>query len=133
MFQHIPVAPPDPILGITEAFRADPNPDKINLSVGVYKDADGKTPVLECVKEAERRILAEETAKSYLGIDGLPEYGKHVRELLFGGDEATFRQVFFESGGRVRLQPLNLNCAPSTYSREDVLATWRLVGLVGKY
>ena len=85
MFETLEMAPPDAILGLTEAFKKDPNPDKINLSVGVYKDANGKTPVLECVKEAERRLLAEETAKSYLGIDGLPEYGKHVRELLFGG------------------------------------------------
>ena len=48
-------------------------------------------------------------------------------------DEATFRQVFFEPGGRVRLQPLNLNYPPKTYSREEVMATWRLVGHVEKH
>ena len=46
MFENVKVAPPDPILGLTELFKADPNPEKINLSVGVYQDATGKTPVL---------------------------------------------------------------------------------------
>lgn len=53
--------------------------------------------------------------------------------VRLANDEATFRQIFFEPGGRVRLQPLNLNWPPQTYSREEVLATWRLVGHVGKY
>ena len=50
MFEKIEPAPSDPILGLTEAFRADPNPKKINLSVGVYQDASGKTPILESVR-----------------------------------------------------------------------------------
>lgn len=84
MFEVLSMAPPDSILGITEAFKKDPNPAKINLSVGVYQDALGQTPVLESVKEVERRLLASETNKGYLGIDGLPEYADAVRELLFG-------------------------------------------------
>lgn len=86
MFETLTMAPPDAILGLTEAFKKDPNPQKINLSVGVYKDASGATPILEVVKEAERRLLANETSKGYLGIDGLPEYGQHVRRLLLGAD-----------------------------------------------
>jgi aspartate aminotransferase len=86
MFETLDMAPPDPILGLNEAFQNDSNPEKINLSVGVYKDADGKTPILKCVKEAERRLLDDEKAKGYLGIDGLPEYCQQIRELLFGGD-----------------------------------------------
>jgi aspartate/tyrosine/aromatic aminotransferase len=86
MFEKLQMAPPDPILGLSEAFKKDPHPHKINLSVGVYQDASGKTPILETVKEAERRLLADETNKGYLGIDGLPEYGRHVREMLFGAD-----------------------------------------------
>ena len=50
MFEQLPVAKPDAILGLTEAFRKDPNPAKINLTVGVYKDPDGQTPVLQTVK-----------------------------------------------------------------------------------
>ena len=86
MFETLQMAPPDPILGLSEAFKKDPHPHKINLSVGVYQDAQGQTPILEVVKEAEERLLAEETNKGYLGIDGLPEYGRHVREMLFGAD-----------------------------------------------
>ncbi len=86
MFETLQMAPPDAILGLTEAFKSDSNPEKINLSVGVYKDAQGTTPILSVVHEAEKRLLANETSKSYLGIDGLPEYGRYVRELLFGAD-----------------------------------------------
>lgn len=84
MFETVTAAPPDSILGITEAFNRDTNPQKINLSVGVYQDASGKTPVLKCVKEAESRLLKNEATKTYLGIDGLPDYRQHVRQLVFG-------------------------------------------------
>ncbi len=84
MFENVAIAPPDPILGLTETFKADPNPDKINLSVGVYKDATGKTPVLETVKEAEKRILAQEDSKGYLPMTGEPVYCARLQELLFG-------------------------------------------------
>jgi aspartate/tyrosine/aromatic aminotransferase len=88
MFDTIEMAPPDSILGITDAFNKDANPRKINLSVGVYKDASGKTPVLATVKEAERRLLAEEATKSYKPIDGDPVYGSLVRDMLFGKEHA---------------------------------------------
>lgn len=84
MFDKLELAPPDPILGLEEAFKRDPNPAKINLSVGVYKDADGNTPIFRTVKRAEEIILREETSKSYLGIDGSPEYGAAVQSLIFG-------------------------------------------------
>jgi len=86
MFEKVQIAPPDPILGLTETFKADPNPDKINLSVGVYKDATGQTPVFETVKEAERRILEQEDSKGYLPMTGEPVYCARVQELLFGED-----------------------------------------------
>jgi aspartate/tyrosine/aromatic aminotransferase len=84
MFESVQTAPSDPILGLTEAFNTDTRSDKINLSVGVYKDSEGRTPVLACVKEAERRILETETSKGYKPISGDPEYGRLVRQLLFG-------------------------------------------------
>ena len=84
MFESIHPAPPDPILGITEAFKKDPRKNKINLSVGVFKAADGTTPILGAVKEAEARLLEAEKTKGYKPIDGDPAYGKNVRELLFG-------------------------------------------------
>jgi aspartate aminotransferase len=84
MFDSLPLAPPDAILGLAEAFKQDPNPRKINLSVGVYKDEQGNTPILACVKEAERRLLASERSKGYLSIEGHPDYAARVQELLFG-------------------------------------------------
>ena len=86
MFDKIPLAPPDPILGLGEAFKTDPRPGKINLSVGVYKDEQGSTPILACVKEAERRLLEAEKSKGYLSIEGLAEYDSRVQDLLFGAE-----------------------------------------------
>jgi len=86
MFETLEMAPPDPILGLEEAFKRDPNPAKINLSVGVYKDAQGNTPVFRAVKRAEEMILKDETSKNYLGIDGAPEYAAAVQALVFGAD-----------------------------------------------
>ena len=86
MFEHITAAPPDSILGLTEAFKSDPNPNKVNLGVGVYKDAGGKTPVLGSVKQAEERILSQEQTKSYLPINGSADYGRATQQLLFGAD-----------------------------------------------
>ncbi|MEI8332630.1 MAG: amino acid aminotransferase [Chloroflexota bacterium] len=79
-------APPDSILGLMEAFRADPRPARVNLSSGVYVDETGITPVLPSVLEAERRILATETTKVYRPIDGDPTYRAAVRDLVFGAD-----------------------------------------------
>lgn len=84
MLEQLAMAPSDPILGLTEAFRKDPNPNKINLGVGVYKDEMGNTPILDAVKKARQRVLAAEITKNYLAIDGSPEYSRAVQELLFG-------------------------------------------------
>lgn len=84
MFDHIEVAPPDPILGLEEAFKNDPNPAKINLGAGVYRDESGNTPIFRAVKRAEALILQTETSKSYLGITGAPEFAVVTQKLLFG-------------------------------------------------
>jgi len=84
MFENVPLAPPDSILGLTEAFKKDPNPKKINLSVGVYKDEKGETPIFNTVKKAEEKLLQSEKSKSYLSIEGSAEYGRVVRDLIFG-------------------------------------------------
>ena len=98
MFESMEMAPPDAILGLTEAFKNDPNPEKISLSVGVYKDDSGTTPILECVKQAEAKIVENENSKSYLGIDGLAEYGALVRSLIFG-EEVGGRAVTLQTPG----------------------------------
>ncbi|USH03768.1 aspartate/tyrosine/aromatic aminotransferase [Grimontia kaedaensis] len=86
MFEKIAAAPADPILGLTEEFKADARAEKINLGVGIYKDESGNTPVLATVKKAEAVLLENETTKSYLAIPGTPEYGLAVQKLLFGAD-----------------------------------------------
>jgi len=87
-FARIEQALPDPIIGLTEAFNADSNPNKVNLGVGVYQDSNGKVPLLSVVREAERRWREKEDSKSYLPIDGLAAYNKQVQRLLFGEDSA---------------------------------------------
>jgi aromatic-amino-acid transaminase len=84
LFSTIEMAPRDPILGITEAYSADPNPNKVNLGVGVYYDDQGKVPVLECVQRAEAQLLGLISPRTYLPIDGLAIYDKAVQELVFG-------------------------------------------------
>jgi aromatic-amino-acid transaminase len=91
----VEMAPRDPILGITEAFVADTNPNKVNLGVGVYCDDSGKVPVLECVRRAELELAQTPEPRNYLPIDGLQEYDRAVQELLFGADSepVTSRRV----------------------------------------
>jgi aromatic-amino-acid transaminase len=91
MFQ-LDLAPADPILGLTETFKADTHPDKINLGVGVYQDATGKTPILKAVTQAETRLLETEMAKSYLPIPGVTELAAHTQELLFGAGHAIIQE-----------------------------------------
>ena len=86
MFEQVSMAPADPILGLTDAFKKDERTHKINLGVGIYKNEMGQTPILATVKEAEKRLLAEETTKSYLTIEGIAAYGEAVQALLFGKD-----------------------------------------------
>ncbi|HXF65594.1 MAG TPA: amino acid aminotransferase [Burkholderiales bacterium] len=87
----VEMAPRDPILGVTEAYVADTNPDKVNLGVGVYCDDTGKVPVLECVRRAERKLLESPQPRNYLPIDGLPDYDRAVQDLLFGTDSEPVR------------------------------------------
>ncbi len=91
MFEKLDMAPADPILGLSAAFKSDSNPQKINLGVGVYQDDDGKTPILPSVAEAEKRIVSSSTSKSYLAIDGTPEYNHAVQALLLGEDHEISR------------------------------------------
>jgi aspartate/tyrosine/aromatic aminotransferase len=84
MWKNIMAAPEDSILGLTEAFRKESNPRKVNLGVGVYKDDNGNTPILHCVKAAEEILLQKEMTKSYLPISGDPSYAAGVQRLLFG-------------------------------------------------
>ena len=84
MFETLKDQPADKILALMSAFRADPRDDKIDLGVGVYKDATGNTPVMRAVKEAERRILEGQTTKAYTGLAGDPAYADAMIGLILG-------------------------------------------------
>jgi len=92
LFGAVPLAPRDPILGVTEAFNADTNPRKVNLGVGVYYDENGKVPVLDCVRQAERQLAESGPARSYLPIDGIPAYNRAVQALVFGEQSPALRE-----------------------------------------
>ena len=86
-FDTIEMAPPDPILGLNAAFKADPRSNKVNLSIGTYKTDDLQPFVLAAVKTAEQQILTEGMDKEYLSQDGDPEYVKHSIKLVFDTEQ----------------------------------------------
>lgn len=84
MFESAEHLPPDAIFGLTETFRNDPNPNKISLTVGVYKDEQGNTPLMKAVADAEKLLAEKKASKAYLPIDGMPAYNGHIGKLLLG-------------------------------------------------
>ena len=92
LFDAVEMAPHDPILGVTETYNADPNPNKVNLGVGVYNDDSGKVPVLECVRRAEQQLCETALPRNYLPIDGLKSYDRAVQELLFGLENPALKE-----------------------------------------
>jgi len=96
MLDKLQAIAPDPILGILSAFVKDPNPDKIDLGVGVYRDEDGRTPMLQSVVEAEKRMIAQQTTKSYLGPAGVVGFNSAMTRLIFGENSQALEQ------GRIR-------------------------------
>lgn len=101
MFQHVPPYPGDPILSLMEDFQADPRPEKVSLSIGIYFDDDGKLPVMSAVRQAEAALLQNIGPRSYLPMEGLAAYRLAVQKLVFGaGHEAV------QSGRIATLQTL---------------------------
>ncbi|MEP7703466.1 amino acid aminotransferase [Paraglaciecola sp. 25GB23A] len=84
MFEVLPQLPADPILGLSAAFKADPNPLKIDLGVGVYKDEEGRTPILSSIAKAQKILLDTETSKTYITPQGVQGYIDGMIELLLG-------------------------------------------------
>jgi aromatic-amino-acid transaminase len=89
LFSAVEMAPRDPILGLNEQFAADPNPNKVNLGVGVYCDENGKLPLLACVASAEQQLVEAAKPRGYLPIDGIAAYDQAVQGLVFGTDSAV--------------------------------------------
>lgn len=86
------MGPPDAILGITEAYKKDTNPKKINLGAGAYRDDNGKPFVLPCVREAEKIIMSKQLDHEYLPIHGLQEFVTAAAKLAFGDDSPLIKE-----------------------------------------
>ena len=86
MFERLERVIPDPILGLMAAFRADPDPRKVDLGVGVYRDDRGETPVLEAVRQAESALLARQSTKTYVGPAGNPGFNEAMERLVLGDE-----------------------------------------------
>jgi len=84
MFERLSPKPADPILGLINAYNQDNNPNKVDLGVGVYKDEMGHTPILDCVKTAEKWRNENETSKVYIGPTGEADFNRQINQLIFG-------------------------------------------------
>lgn len=91
MFESIPHAPADKILALMAAYKADERTDKVDLGVGVYKDKNGATPIMQAVKQAESRLYEAQSTKSYVGPAGDPAFCEAMRNLVFGSNHDTAR------------------------------------------
>lgn len=91
MFDKLTALQPDPILGLSAAFREDNNPDKIDLGVGVYKDEHGNTPILASVAQAQQILLSQETSKTYITPQGHQGYIDSLSALLLGANNSVFK------------------------------------------
>jgi len=99
LFESIQPMPADAILGLIVEHRNDPRPEKIDLGVGVYRNADGETPVLCTVKKAEKRLLKTQTSKAYIGTAGDPLFNASMQALTFAGVVPDDRLVTVQTPG----------------------------------
>jgi len=104
MFEKVEDYPVDPIMIGADYFAQDPRTDKLNLTVGIYQDADGKTPVLKAVKLAEQRLIDTQTSKSYLALTGDPDYCRVLGAEIVGADNLGPFVAAQTAGGAVALR-----------------------------
>jgi len=103
---HVKMGPKDPILGVTEAFKASTNPEKISVGVGAYRDDNGKPVVLPSVKEAERRVMADNLDNEYLPITGLSAFNTLALDLAYGASRKPNTVAFQALSGTGSLRLL---------------------------
>ena len=106
MFESVSINPPDAIFGLNELFKNDKKTGKVNLTVGVYKNDQGQTPIMKSVKQAEQILLDTGITKSYLPIDGGPQYREGVAKLILGEElnDKAFAATAQTPGGTVALR-----------------------------
>nr|XP_046163268.1 aspartate aminotransferase, mitochondrial-like [Oncorhynchus gorbuscha] len=101
-WSEVQMGPPDPILGVSEAYKRDTNPKKMNLGVGAYRDDQGKPYVLSCVRKAEAQIAAKKLDKEYLAIGGLGDFTKACAKLALGDNNEVIK-----SGRNITVQTIS--------------------------
>ena len=99
MFETLTAAPPDKILSLSVMFRNDERPGKMDLGVGVYKDASGATPIMSAVREAEQRLHDTQATKSYVGLGGDDAFNAAMIKLVFGAEADTSRLFSCQTAG----------------------------------
>lgn len=99
MFESLQLLPPDAIIGLIAEYRNDNREPKVDLGIGVYRDAAGETPILDVVKEAERRIVDSQTSKSYIGSAGSAAFNEAMRDLTFAGAADAGRIAMLQTPG----------------------------------
>ncbi|WP_337270883.1 amino acid aminotransferase [Oryzifoliimicrobium ureilyticus] len=99
MFETLTAAPPDKILSISLLYKNDPRPEKIDLGVGVYKDAQGTTAIMRAVRDAEKRLFEAQTTKTYVGIAGDEKFNKGMLKLVFGETADLSRMFACQTAG----------------------------------
>ena len=99
MFEALEPAAPDAIIGLISEYRDDPRETKIDLGIGVYRNADGDTPVLSSVKKAERLLVERQTTKAYIGSAGPADFNAAMRDMAFGGSAANERIAALQTPG----------------------------------
>lgn len=104
MFEKVQDYPVDPIMIGADYFAQDPRTDKLNLTVGIYQDAQGRTPVLKAVKLAEQRLVEQQTTKSYLALTGDADYCAALGQAIMGNSYGTDWVAAQTSGGAVALR-----------------------------
>ncbi len=95
LFSHLKLGPPDPIFGIVDMFQKDTSPNKVNLSIGVYRNEDGRPHVFRAVRKAEDELVKFDGDKEYVPGTGEDIYVELSKQLLFGENRAITDRVFF--------------------------------------
>ncbi|WP_428775753.1 amino acid aminotransferase [Vibrio sp.] len=99
MFSHLPAPALDPILSLSVAYRNDPRTEKVDLGIGVYKNSDGETPVMQAIKQAQDIVVATQKTKSYVGLAGCEEFNQSMVNLLLAGTSAMDRVAAIQTPG----------------------------------
>ncbi|NAW70359.1 aminotransferase class I/II-fold pyridoxal phosphate-dependent enzyme [Vibrio sp. V27_P1S3P104] len=99
MLSHLPTPTLDPILSLSVAFRQDPRPQKVDLGIGVYKNSQGETPIMQAVQQAQAMVVNTQTTKSYVGLAGCEEFNQHIAKLVLGETPVFDRLTSIQTPG----------------------------------